>query len=63
MVDREQSPWFVLIKKVLFRVAFAGFGLPQVVVLGLIAAGISTLFPSDKFFVRDILVSLLWHCS
>lgn len=58
MADRRQNPWFVLIKKALFRAAFAGFVLLQVVLLGLIAAGISTLFPSDKFFVQDIRLAL-----
>ena len=52
VAERRRNPRFVLIRKVLFRVAFAGFILLQIVLLGLIAAGISTLFPSDKYFVQ-----------
>jgi hypothetical protein len=54
VAERRRNPRFVLIRKVLFRVAFAGFILLQIVLLGLIAAGISTLFPSDKYFVQGV---------
>jgi len=54
MVEQKPNPLFRLIKKVLFRVAFGGFIILQVVSLALLLAAISSLF-SDNFLIQGIL--------
>jgi len=60
VADRKQNPWFVLIRRVLFRVAFAIFILIEVVVWMLLLWGISSLIPEDNFVVGGILVALFF---
>lgn len=60
MAEPKPNPLFTLIKKVLFRVAFGGFILLQLLLLALLIAGTSSLFGPDNFFVQGILAILLF---
>jgi hypothetical protein len=57
-IEQKPSPLFTLIKKVLFRVAFGGFIVLQVVSLALLLAATSSLFDSDNFLIQGSLGGL-----
>lgn len=60
MAEQNPNPLFTLIKKVLFRVAFGGFIVLQLLLLALLIAVTSSLFRSENFIVQGILAILLF---
>jgi hypothetical protein len=58
VAGQKPNPLFTLMKRVLFRVAFGGFIILQLLLLALLIAGTSSLFAPDNLFIQGILAIL-----
>ena len=59
MADRRRNPWFALIKKVLFRVGFAGFIVVEFAVFVLLLWVVSEIVPDPNDFPLGLLIVLV----
>jgi len=59
VADRKRNPWFVLIEKMLFRVAFAGFMVVEFTVFVLLLWAASEIVPDPNYFLLGILIVLV----
>lgn len=59
MADQRRSPWFLLVEKVLLRVAFAGFIIVEFALFVLLLWVLSKIFPDPNYFLLGILILLI----
>jgi len=59
VAERKRNPWFVLIEKMLFRVAFAGFMVVEFAVFVLLLWALSKIIPEPNYFLLGTLIVLI----